>query len=45
MRKVSVFNFVTLNGFYKGAKEALSWHRHGGEVEDEYGREQLKAGH
>ena len=31
MRKISVFNFITLNGFYKGEQEDISWHRHGGE--------------
>ena len=31
MRKVSMFNFITLNGFYKGANEDISWHVHGGE--------------
>ena len=35
MGKLSVFNFVTLNGFYKGANEDISWHRHGAE-ESEY---------
>jgi dihydrofolate reductase len=31
MRKLSVFNFITLNGFYKGPNEDISWHQHGGE--------------
>lgn len=31
MRKVSMFNFITLNGFYKGANDDISWHVHGGE--------------
>lgn len=31
MRKLSVFNFITLNGFYKGINEDISWHNHGGE--------------
>jgi dihydrofolate reductase len=31
MRKITVFNFLTLNGFYKGIDEDISWHRHGGE--------------
>lgn len=34
MRKISVFNFLTLNGFFKGAHEDISWHRHGGEEAD-----------
>lgn len=31
MSKLSVFNFTTLNGFYKGLDEDISWHVHGGE--------------
>jgi dihydrofolate reductase len=31
MRKLSVFNFTTLNGFYKGANDDISWHKHGGD--------------
>jgi dihydrofolate reductase len=31
MRKLSIFNFTTLNGFYKGLNEDINWHRHGGE--------------
>jgi dihydrofolate reductase len=31
MKQLSVFNFLTLNGFYKGLNEDISWHRHGGE--------------
>lgn len=34
MRKITVFNFLTLNGFYKGLNEDISWHRHGGEEAD-----------
>lgn len=34
MRKISVFNFLTLNGFYKGDDNDISWHRHGGEEAD-----------
>lgn len=28
MGKISVFNFLTVNGFYKGADEDISWHKH-----------------
>lgn len=35
MRKLTVFNFITLNGFYKGMYEDISWHRHDQE-EDEF---------
>lgn len=31
MRTVSCFNFLTLDGYYKGLHEDISWHRHGGE--------------
>ncbi|HTF19869.1 MAG TPA: dihydrofolate reductase family protein, partial [Chryseolinea sp.] len=34
MRKITVFNFLTVNGFYKGDHEDISWHRHGGEEAD-----------
>lgn len=34
MSKLSVFNFVTLNGFYKGTNEDISWHRHEAEEAD-----------
>jgi dihydrofolate reductase len=44
MRKLSAFNFLTLNGYFEGpAKGDISWHRHGGE-EGEYSKESLKAG-
>lgn len=33
-----MYNFLTLNGFYKGFNEDISWHRHGGE-EEEYSKE------
>lgn len=29
MAKLNMFNFITLNGFYKGADEDISWHKHG----------------
>ena len=34
MKKLSVFNFLTLNGYYKGLSDDISWHRHGGEEAD-----------
>jgi dihydrofolate reductase len=43
MVKLSVFNFITLNGCYKGAGGDLSWHRHGPE-ENEYAKEMSKLG-
>jgi len=41
MRKLTVFNFITLNGFYKGTDNDTSWHRHG-EEEGQYSVEALK---
>lgn len=35
MRKLHVFNFITLDGYYEGAhKGDISWHQHGGEEND-----------
>ena len=41
MGKLSVFNFITLNGFYKGPSEDINWHQHGsaGSEENEFGKE------
>ncbi|HWA34087.1 MAG TPA: dihydrofolate reductase family protein [Cyclobacteriaceae bacterium] len=37
MGKLSVFNFMTLNGFYKGAREDISWHKNNaGQEEGDY---------
>lgn len=35
MAQLTVFNFITLNGAYKGPGGDIQWHRHGGE-EQEY---------
>ncbi len=43
MRQLSVFNFLSLNGFYKGANDDISWHRHG-EEESEFSREGAGSG-
>jgi len=40
-RKLSVFNFVTLNGYFEGPKHDISWHRHG-EEENQFAAENLK---
>jgi dihydrofolate reductase len=40
MAKLTVFNFLTLNGYYKGENGDISWHRHGGE-EGEYSADSL----
>lgn len=38
MGKLSVFNFITLNGFYKGVNNDIGWHKHG-EEEGEFSAE------
>ena len=43
MGKLNVFNFITLNGFYKGTGEDISWHRHGPE-ESQYATEGAGSG-
>ncbi|GIK42891.1 MAG: riboflavin biosynthesis protein RibD [Chloroflexota bacterium] len=40
MRKIMVYNFLTINGFFKGPNEDTSWHRHGAE-EARYSEEML----
>lgn len=40
MAKITVFNFITLNGFFKGINNDISWHRHG-EEEGKYSQEML----
>jgi dihydrofolate reductase len=43
MRKLTVFNFITLNGFYKGLNNDISWHQHGNEDEGEFAEQNLKS--
>ena len=43
MRKISAFNFITLNGCFQGPKRDISWHKHGTE-ENEYAIESLQSG-
>jgi dihydrofolate reductase len=43
IRKVTVFNFVTLNGYFKGPKGDIGWHKHGAE-ENQYAAESLRSG-
>lgn len=43
MRKLSVFNFTTLNGFYKGPGEDISWNQHGPQ-ENEHAENGLQSG-
>ena len=42
MARLSVFNFVTLNGYFEGANKDISWHRHGAE-ESDYAAEGAKS--
>jgi dihydrofolate reductase len=42
MAKLTVFNFITLNGAFKGPKEDIQWHRHGQEEAD-YAKEGANA--
>lgn len=43
MKKLSAFNFITLNGFISDPAGDISWHRHG-EEENQFAAESLKAG-
>lgn len=43
MSKLSVFHFTTLNGFYKGPDNDISWHRHGAE-ESGFSSQNLESG-
>ncbi|KAA0993575.1 dihydrofolate reductase family protein [Dyadobacter aurulentus] len=44
MAKLTTFNFITLNGLYKGPQEDTSWHRHG-EEEAEYASGSMEGDH
>lgn len=41
MGKLIVFDFITLNGYYKGPGEDINWHVHGGE-EAEFSKENFE---
>lgn len=41
MRTLTAYNFITLNGFFKGPQEDISWHTHGGE-EEQYSVQSLQ---
>jgi dihydrofolate reductase len=44
MRTLSVFNFVTLNGYFKAANEDLSWHKqNAGKDDQEFAAEGAKS--
>lgn len=44
MRKLSAFVFISLDGYYQGAKGDISWHQHAGEA-DAQAVKMLKQGH
>jgi dihydrofolate reductase len=41
VRKLSAFNFITLDGYFEGSNGDTSWHRHGAE-ENEFAEDMLK---
>jgi dihydrofolate reductase len=43
MRKVNMFNFVTLNGYFKGLNEDISWHKHDNEEENQFAAESMES--
>jgi dihydrofolate reductase len=43
MAVISVFNFISVDGYYKDLSNGISWHKHGGE-EGEFSAEGLGAG-
>lgn len=44
MSKLTAFNFITLNGFYKDASNDIRWHSHG-EEEGDFSAEMLQQNH
>jgi dihydrofolate reductase len=44
MGKLSVFNFMTLNGYFKGPNDDISWHQHGNPEEGEFAAEGAQSG-
>lgn len=42
MRKLSAFNFITLDGYFKGPGEDISWHVHGAE-ENQFAVESMRS--
>src|SRR5215213_3787773 len=43
MRKITSFNFITLNGFFKDAENGIGWHSHNSDAE-EYSKEATQSG-
>ncbi len=44
MAKLSVFNFVSLDGYYKDVNNKTDWHQHGGEEEGKFSEEGAQSG-
>lgn len=44
MGKLSVFNFVSLDGYYKDANHSTDWHKHEGKEEGEFSEEGAQSG-
>ena len=44
MRKISSYTFTTLNGFYKGPGNDVSWNKHGDPEEAEFAAENAQGG-
>lgn len=45
MRILNSFTFITLNGYYKGPLEDISWHGHGGGEEADFASENAQSNH
>src|SRR6478736_9624675 len=43
MGKLRVYNFVTLNGYFKGAEDDISWAKNGSKDEQEFAGENAKS--
>jgi dihydrofolate reductase len=43
MGKLGVFNFITLNGFYSGPNDDISWHKDNDPEKDDYGKQGVGA--
>jgi len=44
MAKLSVFNFVSLDGYYKDINNKTDWHTHGGEEEGKFSADSAQSG-
>jgi dihydrofolate reductase len=44
MRKLSVFNFLSLDGYYKDINNKTDWHTHGGKEEGKFSEEGAQSG-